>query len=277
MALSAIDIYKKILPKTNCRDCGYLTCLAFASMVVSEKLPLDKCPHIPADLLARYQPELMDQYDANKWTKRDPAQDALTWARKRAASMALAALPERIGGILMDMGDGPCLALPYFQDTIFIRENSIQTQSGLELNRWEQVFIYNHLAQGGRDVPTGKWKALEEIPNTVSKIKSMREHVELVLQDRFACRVSELQAAADRLGGVTQNNPGAAADVARVFQPLPRIPIFLQFWDAEPSEGFAAKTRLLFDETIVRHLDIESILFLSEELTRRLCEKPANC
>ncbi len=38
MALSAIDLYRDILPKTNCRECGFLTCLAFASMVISEKL-----------------------------------------------------------------------------------------------------------------------------------------------------------------------------------------------------------------------------------------------
>jgi len=29
MALSGLEIYK-LLPKTNCRECGYSTCLAFA-------------------------------------------------------------------------------------------------------------------------------------------------------------------------------------------------------------------------------------------------------
>lgn len=37
MALSVVDLYKNVLPKTNCGDCGFPTCLAFASMVVSEK------------------------------------------------------------------------------------------------------------------------------------------------------------------------------------------------------------------------------------------------
>jgi Na+-translocating ferredoxin:NAD+ oxidoreductase RNF subunit RnfB len=45
MALSVIDLCKDILPGTNCGDCGYPTCMAFAGMVVSEKLPVENCPH----------------------------------------------------------------------------------------------------------------------------------------------------------------------------------------------------------------------------------------
>ena len=40
----------------------------------------------------------------------------------------------------------------------------------------------------------------------------------------------------------------------------------LHFWDEDLNEGFEAKVKLLFDETIIEHLDIESIMFLSERL-----------
>jgi hypothetical protein len=69
------------------------------------------------------------------------------------------------------------LELPYFLDVLTVRADSISRQSGDPLNRWEQVFIYNHLAQGGRREPTGQWKGLVELPNTVSKIKSIQNHV----------------------------------------------------------------------------------------------------
>ena len=45
MALSGLDIYK-LLPKTNCKDCGFATCLAFAMALAQKKVPLDKCPHV---------------------------------------------------------------------------------------------------------------------------------------------------------------------------------------------------------------------------------------
>lgn len=45
MALSVIDLCRDVLPQTNCGDCGYRSCMAFAGMVVSEKLSLENCPH----------------------------------------------------------------------------------------------------------------------------------------------------------------------------------------------------------------------------------------
>lgn len=45
MALSGLEIFKK-LPKTNCKDCGFPTCLAFAMQLAAGKIELDKCPHI---------------------------------------------------------------------------------------------------------------------------------------------------------------------------------------------------------------------------------------
>ncbi len=45
MALSGLDIYK-LLPKTNCKECGYATCLAFAMALAQKKASLDKCPHV---------------------------------------------------------------------------------------------------------------------------------------------------------------------------------------------------------------------------------------
>jgi acetyl-CoA decarbonylase/synthase complex subunit gamma len=45
MALSGIQIYK-LLPQTNCKDCGFPTCLAFAMKLAAKQADLDKCPHV---------------------------------------------------------------------------------------------------------------------------------------------------------------------------------------------------------------------------------------
>jgi acetyl-CoA decarbonylase/synthase complex subunit gamma len=48
MALSGLEIYK-LLPKTNCKECGFPTCLAFAMQIAAKKASLDKCPYVAAD------------------------------------------------------------------------------------------------------------------------------------------------------------------------------------------------------------------------------------
>ncbi|MEM2876113.1 MAG: acetyl-CoA decarbonylase/synthase complex subunit gamma, partial [Candidatus Bathyarchaeia archaeon] len=43
--LSPIDVYK-LLPKTNCKECGEENCIAFATKVVNRVVPIEKCPPI---------------------------------------------------------------------------------------------------------------------------------------------------------------------------------------------------------------------------------------
>jgi acetyl-CoA decarbonylase/synthase complex subunit gamma len=43
MALSGLDIFK-LLPKTNCGDCGVPTCMAFAMKLAQKKAKLSECP-----------------------------------------------------------------------------------------------------------------------------------------------------------------------------------------------------------------------------------------
>lgn len=51
MALTGLAIYKQ-LPKTNCKDCGLPTCLAFAMKVASGQAGLEGCPSMSDDARA---------------------------------------------------------------------------------------------------------------------------------------------------------------------------------------------------------------------------------
>ncbi len=46
---SALEIYK-ILPKTNCRDCGELSCLALATKISIGEAELRECPHLSLEI-----------------------------------------------------------------------------------------------------------------------------------------------------------------------------------------------------------------------------------
>ena len=54
MALTGIEIYK-LLPKTNCKKCGFPTCLAFAMQLAQKKVELAKCPAISVNTFAYAQ------------------------------------------------------------------------------------------------------------------------------------------------------------------------------------------------------------------------------
>jgi acetyl-CoA decarbonylase/synthase complex subunit gamma len=52
MALTGIEIFK-LLPKTNCGDCGVPTCLAFAMNLATGKAELSACPHVSEEAKAQ--------------------------------------------------------------------------------------------------------------------------------------------------------------------------------------------------------------------------------
>ncbi len=52
MALSGIAIYK-MLPQTNCKECGYPTCLAFAMKLAARQAELSACPYVSDEAKAQ--------------------------------------------------------------------------------------------------------------------------------------------------------------------------------------------------------------------------------
>lgn len=52
MALSGIQIYK-LLPQTNCKECGFPTCLAFSMKLAARQVELDACPYVEEEAKAQ--------------------------------------------------------------------------------------------------------------------------------------------------------------------------------------------------------------------------------
>ena len=52
MALSGIQIYK-MLPQTNCKECGFPTCLAFAMKLAAKQVELSLCPTVSEEAKAQ--------------------------------------------------------------------------------------------------------------------------------------------------------------------------------------------------------------------------------
>ncbi len=52
MALSGIEIYK-LLPKTNCKECGFPTCMAFGLKLAAKQVELSACPYVSDEAKAQ--------------------------------------------------------------------------------------------------------------------------------------------------------------------------------------------------------------------------------
>lgn len=51
MSANYFQVYQ-LLPKTNCKECGYKTCMAFAVALVSRDVKSEDCPYLSENTLA---------------------------------------------------------------------------------------------------------------------------------------------------------------------------------------------------------------------------------
>ena len=133
----------------------------------------------------------------------------------------------------------------------------------------DQILLYNYVASGGGKKPEYTWVGMESLPNSISKIRTLSTYCEERIAKRFSDRVARLIELCAALDAVPAEYNAAAALIIPV---LPRVPLLLLFWNAEPEDGFAAKVKILFDQHVLNFLDLESLVFAAERTADRLLE-----
>ncbi len=266
MAVSALQLFK-LLPRTNCRECGFSTCLAFATRVVVEGADLTSCPYLPAEVQA-LAGTIQGQQEQGVGRKRDNLAIALKFLQEKVAPVDLASAAPGLGAVYGEEDGRPFLSFQYFYRPVQVFKDEVRYGQGFEPNPWDPILLYNYVTSGGRRPPCGRWIKFPELPNSVSKTKTL-----LRLQKQLAEAITGQAAAfvqgASALGGEPVNiTPEATFQF--IFQPLPRIPLLLVFYEAEPEENFAAEAHFLFDAQVLDYLDLESLLFLVERLMELL-------
>lgn len=267
--LTPIHLYK-LTPKTNCGECGFASCLAFATQVIVGQGDLDACPYLDLSLLEPFRDHLESQHQSGIGLKREGFEKALHHLRGEIKKWNLENLAESLGASFVLKEGEPALELTYFGNPVIVTAGDIVSSLGKEINPWEKIFLYNYVI-GGAVECSGVWVGMESFPNSVSKIKSLKAHCEGRLAQSFASKFSALPPITASLGrDVTSDHENV--DFAAEFQILPRLPIRILWWDEVPSEGFEAKTKFLFDSRALETLDLESLLFACEQLTGRLLD-----
>ena len=266
MAYTVLDVLKT-LPRTNCGDCGQATCLAFATRVIKEGEELAKCPHLPP-AARELAGAVKSQQEKGVGRRRESLAISLEAMEAKIAPLNFRDLARPLGAIFGEENGRPYLGFPYFGETLLVFKDEVRYPQGAVCNPWDAILLYNYLASGGEALPTGTWITYQSLPNSVSKAKTLAR-LEKELAGHFAGKTEELRRRAAAWGAkpaqVSEN-----ADFQGAFNPLPRVPVLLLFWDAEPEEDFQALAHFLFDSTVGDYLDLESLLFLVEQLMDRL-------
>jgi hypothetical protein len=266
MALTVMELVKT-LPRTNCGECGQSTCLAFATQVIKEGEDLHRCPYL-SEAAQAIAGDLKSQQATGVGRRRESIAIALEALQEKVAPLDFAALAQGVGAVYGEEDGRPYLNLEYFGRKFQVFKDEVRYPEGVEANPWDAILLYNFIFSQGRVAPTGAWITFQSLPNSVSKTKTLKR-LEGELAAHFADKRGRLAEAAAGLGAQPADMDGDA-DLKLVFRPLPKVPVLLLFWEADPEENFPAQAHFLFDGSISDYLDLESLLFLVERLAERL-------
>jgi len=231
--LKPLDIFK-LLPRTNCGDCGLPTCLAFAQALASGEKTAADCPHLSV--------ELTEELGSRTGGKRvsDGFAESIEALRQKVRGTDLEDAAPRLGA---RYEDGRLTVHVLGRE--FHIDGSGTITSQCHINNWIQWLVLTYVSNPDPGEPEGRFVPFDELgrgSTTVLYFSKRCEEPLRVIADEHTEVFFELL----RLFG-GRDAGGYDSDYALELRVLPNVPMLVLYWRAE--EGFPSKLRVMFDPT----------------------------
>jgi hypothetical protein len=246
--LNHLEIYK-LLDKTNCRQCGVPTCLAFAAAVLRGEKSLKDCPSLDRAVIEKLGESAESQTpDKEDW---DQAMEEL---RNRISSADLGSLAGRLGAVWL----GDKLAVKCLGKDFYIDRSGNMT-SDCHNNRWVVVPLLNYVVHGAGLDPGGNWVPFRELKDGAARAPLFAQRCEKPLKELVDKHTDLFELIVDIFDGKPARD-SFDSDISVVVHPLPKLPMLICYWKKEGD--LESSLSLFFDSTANDNLDIGSLYIL---------------
>ncbi len=251
---NAMEVFKW-LDKSNCRECGEKTCLAFAGAVFQGRRAIAECP--------RLGPEIRELFtDANGGgSVLDRNRDEFLAHLKAAFSgLDFSEAAQRSGGRIAE--DRLVLKI-LGKDFSVDRHGNLS--SDIHINPWVAVPFMVYILYGKGKPVSGKWVSFRDLKEGRERYGLFQKRCEEPMK-QVADTYTELFDDMVHLFGGKQVAEQFESDVSVVLYPLPKVPIMVCYWSDE--DGLGSSLNLFFDETVDDNLDNGSVFSLAAGLAQ---------
>ncbi len=242
-----LDVYK-LLPKTNCRDCGLAACLAFAVAVIQGQKRLADCPHLSPEVLAEAAPP-----DTAAVEGVDDMRQALAEQQERVRGLDLAAAAQRLG---LSLRQGQ-MVIPVLGKEYLLGPNAII--SSCHVNYWLSLPILKLALEGRGLEPQGRWLAFRDLPGGLDWKNFFEHRCEKALRKVIDQHTNLFELIIDIFAGRPAPDQ-FDSDIAVVIHPLPKLPVLICYW--KPEDGMDSSLNMFFDSTAGQNLPIDALYIL---------------
>jgi hypothetical protein len=258
-----LDIYKK-LPGTNCGKCGAATCMAFAMKVKKSQACLGDCPFTEGETSGETQShQAATGFSNYERVSNELEKDAVKSTFKDAA--------DAVGGEYQSRDGSEAIRLRMLTRFYELRKDGLFMDDEYCRDAWTKIIVYDYVRRQGRNPLTGEWISLGNFPHTASHVKAFQSNAERKVTETFKNDFNGLKLRCAEMGG-TEIAGRIKADYTCCFDLLPRVPLYLSFWQAD--EEFDPDCKIQFDSGAEDHIDIEYLAYLLELFVEKLTGAP---
>jgi hypothetical protein len=245
--MTPLDILRH-LNRSNCRECGVPTCLAFAAQIISGEKKFTDCPHLSKEAAAALKKKIITRGRDSK------LEELLGPLKKEISGVDFRSVAEGLGAEYADKRlRVKCLGKDFTVDT----KGNIE--SLIHINTWVAVPLLKYIITGGNEPLSGRWVSFEDLKRASSVARYFEKRCEEPLRQLAESHTHIFFDLVNIFGG--RGIDGFKADYAYAIYPLPKVPFLILYW--KPDSQFDAKLKLLMDSTADRYLDIEFIIALA--------------
>lgn len=249
-----VDILK-ILPKTNCRDCGSPTCLAFAAAVTKAQKQLAACPYLDRSLVEQAEVKVDHHKNMEKALNL-----ALSELKDKVRATDILGSADRVGGTLNnDKLTITCLGKGFSVDS----EANIVSQC--HTNPWFTVTFLGYVLRCQGKEPIGEWMPLRELKGGMDWAPLFGKRCEEPLKklaDTYPDLFEDIMAIFN--GRLTDQAFGS--DISMILYPMPKVPMMICYW--KPEDGMESSLSLFFDSTASDNMSPEFLYYLGAGTAR---------
>ncbi len=246
-----------LLEKSNCRECGEKTCMAFAASVFLGNRELHHCPKLSSDITGKYRAQ---EKKSNVYEE-----DFKKMMEELTAELKNLDLAERAKTIGATYDAGRLTLKIMGKDFSIDAEGKVYTS--LHVNSWIFMITHHYIihCQG---VPVAEnWVPFRELPSGQDWYRLFGQQSEKPLK-KMADSYPDLFADLVHIFSGKQMVDQFQSDIAVILWPLPQVPMLICYW--KPEEGMDSSLNLFFDATAEDNLSIEGIYQLGTGFTQML-------
>lgn len=251
---NAMEIFK-LLDKSNCRECGEKTCLAFAGAVYQGRKKIQGCPKLDQATIDRFS----DESDMQKLS--DQNQDEyLEILQKEVCKIDLKGAAEQVGA---DFSDGKLTLKVLGKD--FSVDIGGKLAADIHINPWVAIPFLDYIRYGKGLPVSENWLSFRELKDGKERYPLFQKRCEAPMK-RIADTYPDLFDDLVRIFGGKQVEKQFESDISVVLYPLPRVPIMICYW--LPEDGLDSSINVFFDDTADKNITIGSVFSLGVGLAR---------